>query len=453
MAEHDLDKENEVLKSNENVEFQSGPIDIALDTENEDEITPQFVPVKNALQGFLALSDDSFDDLIEVLDSMKISSLTQKDRKSLGNLLDRRGPFERDYVGLASSLFPELISDKLFKIEKQKSPTAYLLKKYENEKKDQATLLRLVEIAFAMPRLDVVKLLVNVAQGKGQIGEYSTKKQGFMKQLKRKIFKDDDTISIGSVRSSASSLSLSSIASYQSQMSLCSVESHHFFAVEKPVFEGNFAEREQIYQNCNDLNSKKLSVKAQHPFVFIVSASDETANTTRLVKWLTNKGVHASSIETNYNEFKENSPNFINRQLERADNVLIICSQRLKMILDHKSGDLFTKDDLADVQVMQYVLQYMNNQIFCDLSKKSKYIPLVAEKEMILSGKASIIPMPLNSAEAYYFQNSDSRQDLLRRIFKREKFKLPPVGNRPVLKQNVITGELLDFASDNFSDD
>ncbi len=97
----------------------------------------------------------------------------------------------------------------------------------------------------------------------------------------------------------------------------------------------------------------------------------------------------------------------------------------------------------GDAEVVQYVFEYLNNEIFCNLSNKSKYIPLVPDKQSKTSGRDSIIPMPLSLPEAYYFENKGNRQDLLRRLYKKEKYKLPPIGNRPIIRQNVITGELL----------
>ncbi len=169
MAEYDSEKENDLTEGCENGDcktpsFCSGQAGPGLAFAEESDVENHFVAQPD-MNAFFGVSNSGFEELSDELKKLPLSILTDRQRKSLGNLLDRRRPLGGDFEDLAGNLFPDLNNDKLFKIEKQKHPTVYLLRKFENEKKDQATIFRLVEIAYSMRRLDVVKLLMNAAKG------------------------------------------------------------------------------------------------------------------------------------------------------------------------------------------------------------------------------------------------------------------------------------------------
>ena len=88
-------------------------------------------------------------------------------------------------------------------------------------------------------------------------------------------------------------------------------------------------------------------------------------------------------------------------------------------------------------RLVQYVFDFMNQQWFTDGSCMSKYIPLLGVKT-----PRKYVPMPLNAAIISSFHTKDNRKDLLMRLNKQEKYKLPVIGSKPIFKQNVITGEL-----------
>ena len=110
-------------------------------------------------------TDDVQNGFHDYLGDLPVSILTKEQRKSLGHLLDRPRPLGGDALELAGKLFPRTSSDTMYSIQKRKEPTMYLLEKYAKEKKDQATISGLVDIAVSMRRLDVVKELLQAAQG------------------------------------------------------------------------------------------------------------------------------------------------------------------------------------------------------------------------------------------------------------------------------------------------
>ncbi len=120
---------------------------------------------ENLLRNTIGQYQD-YNGIFEQLKSLSIKKLTQEQRKSLGSLLDCKQPLGGDYEGLAGHLFPGLNQYDLARLEKERSPTVYLLKKYEKEN-PQANLFRLVEISLEMRRLDVIKELLEDAKGEG----------------------------------------------------------------------------------------------------------------------------------------------------------------------------------------------------------------------------------------------------------------------------------------------
>ena len=107
--------------------------------------------------------------LKEYCGEIPVSILNQKQRNKLGELLDRERPagIGRDYLDLASRLFPQKCNDELVpRISKQKKPTAYLLDKFCKDMGPQATMFALTDVFISMRRLDVVQILLKASEGK-----------------------------------------------------------------------------------------------------------------------------------------------------------------------------------------------------------------------------------------------------------------------------------------------
>lgn len=99
----------------------------------------------------------------ERFQDIALSSLSEKDFKMLGKLLDVERPvgLGRNYVDLGSRLFPDISNDAFSNdLRKRKYPTAYLLQKYIKAKGQQATVYKLVEVLYGMRRLDVIEELL-----------------------------------------------------------------------------------------------------------------------------------------------------------------------------------------------------------------------------------------------------------------------------------------------------
>ncbi len=95
-------------------------------------------------------------------------------------------------------------------------------------------------------------------------------------------------------------------------------------------------------------NSKKKSKGQENKIqVFIVSSSDEKDKVLGLVKWFRKKGIDAKSIETNKIDYEECPSRYLKNQLDNSHNVLIVCSSKLKSIVDEKGGQTPSKGNFC----------------------------------------------------------------------------------------------------------
>ena len=81
----------------------------------------------------------------------------------------------------------------------------------------------------------------------------------------------------------------------------------------------------------------------------------------------------------------------------------------------------------------------MSQEIFKAGGYSPKYIPVLQQGTQM-----TCIPRPLTSSMACVFgaKDKESRQELLRRLSKKEKYQLVPVGPKPIIKTKVITGDI-----------
>ncbi len=101
--------------------------------------------------------------------------------------------------------------------------------------------------------------------------------------------------------------------------------------------------------NLNLFSNSKKKTKGQENKiqVFIVSSSDEKDKVLGLVKWFRKKGIDAKSIETNKIDYEECPSRYLKNQLDNSHNVLIVCSSKLKSIVDEKGGQTPSKGNFC----------------------------------------------------------------------------------------------------------
>ena len=104
------------------------------------------------------------------LQDILLSSLDKKCLTSLGKKLDVDRPvgLGRNYLELASRLFPEKSNDSLHSdLRNIPHPTSFLIQKFCKEKGQQATVFTLVEALFGMRRLDAIQDILHAFEKKG----------------------------------------------------------------------------------------------------------------------------------------------------------------------------------------------------------------------------------------------------------------------------------------------
>lgn len=102
------------------------------------------------------------------LQDIPLSSLDEKCLSTLRKKLDIDRPEGRNYLELASRLFPEKSYDSLlYDVRKMPSPTSYLVRKLCKEKGQQATVFTLVEALFGMGRFDAIQDILRSFESNG----------------------------------------------------------------------------------------------------------------------------------------------------------------------------------------------------------------------------------------------------------------------------------------------
>ena len=105
------------------------------------------------------------------LEHISLECLSEKCIANLGHKLDFERPVGMggNYLDLASRLFPEKSNDSLkSKLRQRKHPTTYLIKKFCKEKRQQATVFKMIEALFGMRRLDAIEDILHTFEGEGK---------------------------------------------------------------------------------------------------------------------------------------------------------------------------------------------------------------------------------------------------------------------------------------------
>eukprot|EP00795_Rhopilema_esculentum_P011287 gene11287-21479_t len=126
-------------------------------------------------------------------------------------------------------------------------------------------------------------------------------------------------------------------------------------------------------------------------------------------------------------------------QYSKENSITIICSPQYMEIVSDGCTD---KDMDEHDAIVKNAHTFMSQEIFKAGGYSPKYIPVLQHGTQM-----TCIPRPLTSSMACVFgaKDKESRQELLRRLSKKEKYQLVPVGPKPIIKTKIITGDIFDL--------
>jgi len=383
---------------------------------NDDEFPQSFAlqPIKDRLQ----------DTLLECLSEKCISNL--------GHKLDFERPVGMggNYLDLASRLYPEKSNDTLkSNLRKRNHPTTYLIKKFCKEKRQQATVFKLVEALFGMRRLDAIEDILHTFESEGKDGRKnrngSFKAKTLLEILRKHTVKDPDAVSQLSVGTRVSSESWNT----EDSVSTYAMDFDYQFPVKS-----NYQSRPKSFSTPQDNNKKESS-----DVIFVACASDEIQLCIRLVQWLRNKGFDAQCIDTEKLECTQHPHQYVTNLVLKARSVIIICSPRYRdVVSDCENGIEFDGHDLA----IRTVFFTMCHEFFTSGGHSGRYIPLLKPGT---SRSCVVNPLSWTSAVVFEKDNKEKREAFIRRLCKEERYILGPIGPRPKIKPKLITGNISDL--------
>jgi len=378
---------------------------------NDDEISQSFVlqPVKDILQ------------------DAPLECLSDKCIEKLGRILD----FERpvgvggNYLDLASRLFPDESNDSLkSNLRQRRHPTVYLIKKFCKENLQQATTFKLAEALFAMGRLDAIEDILVSLQKQGtkgrenMFGSYNTKE--VMLTLRKRILTSPDAVSHLSVGTGISP------ESYDTEDSVSTYTVNSEYRV---LTRPNYQSRPRSFSSRHDASKVESS-----NVVFVACASDEIQLCKWLVQWLRKKGFDAQCIDTAKLEYTSHPYQYISNLLMKASNVIIICSPRYKdVVSDYENGIEFDEHDLA----VRTVFYAMLDEFYDSGGYSCRYIPLLKPGT---SRSCVVNPLRWTNAVSLEKKNKKLQQEFIRRLCKKEKYILEPIGPKPKIEPKRISG-------------